>query len=81
MMPLICDCRSLIDQDWEVQVQHIYREANECADALVKQGTHQQNLLSVYSNCPSLVYLYHVKDLASLGVNRLCARGSAIGDA
>ena len=35
MMPLICDCRSLMDQDWEARVQHIYREANECADAIV----------------------------------------------
>ena len=26
MMSLICDCRSLIDRDWVVQVQHIYHE-------------------------------------------------------
>ena len=63
-----------MDQDWEVQVQHIYREANECADALAKWGTHQQNLLFVYSICPSFVYLYYVRDLAGLGVNRICAR-------
>ena len=29
-MPLICDCRSHLDQDWEVRVKHIYYEANEC---------------------------------------------------
>ena len=80
MMPSIYDCRSLMDQDWEVQVQHIYREVNECADALAKWGTHQRNILSVYSNCPSFVYLYYVRDLAGLGVNRLCARGSDAGD-
>ena len=80
MMPSIYDCRSLMDQDWEVQVQHIYREVNECADALAKWGTHQRNILSVYSNCPSFVYLYYVRDLAGLGVNRLCARGSDVGD-
>ena len=68
-----------MDRDWEVQVQHIYREANACVDALVKQGTHQQNLLSVYNGCPSFVYMYYVKDIAGLGSTRMCAQGPAIG--
>ena len=80
MMPLICDCRNLLEQDWEVRIQHIYREANECANALAKQGTHQRNLLAVYSTCPSFVYVCYVRDLASLGVTRLCAPGSDVGD-
>ena len=63
-----------------MRVQHIYREANEYADALAKRGTHQRNLLSVYSNCPSFVYLYHVRDLAGFGMTRLCAQGSDVGD-
>ena len=75
MMSLICDCKSLINQDWKVQVQHIYYEANECADALAKQETHQRNLLFVYSNYPSFVYLYYVRDLVGLRVNRICNRG------
>ena len=61
MMPLICDCRKLLEQDWEVRVQHIYREANECADALAKWGTHQRNLLTAYSTCLSFVYVYYVR--------------------
>ena len=73
MMHLICDCRNLLEQDWEVRVQHIYREANACTDALAKRGTHQQNLLTVYSTYPSFVYVCYVRDLASLGVTRLCA--------
>ena len=40
-MPLICDCRSLMNLDWAMQVQHIYRDANECADALAKRGVYQ----------------------------------------
>ena len=73
MMSLICYCRSLMDWDWVVQVQHIYHEANACADALAKRGTHQQELLSVYNGCPSFVYMYYVKDLANLGSTRLYA--------
>ena len=80
MIPLIYDCRSLLDQDWEVRVQHIYHEANECANTLAKQGTHQQNLLTIYSNYPSFVYVCYVRDLAGLGVTRLCAPGSNVGD-
>ena len=69
-----------MDQNWEVQVQHIYREANECANALAKREAHLRHLLSVYSTCPSFVYLCYVKDMAGLGVNRLCARQSSVGD-
>ena len=60
MMHLICDCKNLMDRDWVVQVHPIYCEANACANALAKRGTHQQNLLSVYNGCPSFVYMYYV---------------------
>ena len=68
-----------MDWDWMVQVHHIYREANACANALVKWGIQQQNLLFVYTGCPSFVYMYYVKDLAGLGSIRLCAQGHAVG--
>ena len=73
VMSLICDCRSLMEQDWEVEACYIYREANGCANALAKQGTHQQQLLSIYTTCPSFVYSCLVRDLAGLGSSRLCA--------
>ena len=60
MIPLICDCKNLMDRDWVVQVQPIYCEANACANALAKWGTYQQNLLFVYNGCPSFVYMYYV---------------------
>ena len=68
-----------MDQDWVVQVQHIYHEMNACANTLAKQGTHQQNLLSVYNGCPSFVYMYYVKDIAGLGSTRMCAQGPVVG--
>ena len=61
-------------------MQHIFREANECADALAKRGAHQQHLLFVYSTCPSFVWLCYVRDMADLRVNRLCAQRSSVGD-
>ena len=79
MMPLICDCRNLLDRDWEVHVLHVYYEANASADALVKRGTRQQNLMDVYSECPNFVDVSYVRDLTGLGDTRLCAPGTVVG--
>ena len=80
MMHLICDCRNLLAREWEVQVLHVYHEANACADALAKRGTLQHHVLSVYSSCPSFVYVCYVRDMAGLGTNRLCAQWPIVGD-
>ena len=77
MMHLICDCRNLLVLEWEVHVQHVYREANGCADELAKQGTHQRNLVSVYDHSPSFVDVPYIRDLAALGEIRLCNPGTA----
>ena len=79
MMPLICDCRSFMNQDWVVQVQHIYRETNACVDDSTKRRTRQQNHLSGYNSCPSFAYMYYVRDLAGLEITRLCAQGPVVG--
>ena len=79
MMPLICDCRNLLDQEWEVHVQHVYHEANGCADDLAKWGTRQRNLVSVYSDCLSFVDVSYVRDLTGHGETRLCVLGADVG--
>ena len=43
MLPLICDCKNLLTLEWEVHVQHVYREVNGCTDALAKRGTRQRS--------------------------------------
>ena len=79
MLPLICDCRNLLDQEWEVHMQHVYREANGGANALAKRGTHHRNLMTVYSECPTFVNVSYVRDLTNLGESRLFALGSDVG--
>ena len=59
---------------------HVYREANACANALVKRGAHQYHVLSVYSSCPSFVYVCFVRDMAGLGSNRICANWPIVGN-
>ena len=77
MLPLICDCRNLLHQEWEVHVHHVYREANGCADVLAKRGTRQQPLVCVYSTCPSFVTVSYIRDLTGLGKTRLCTPSAA----
>ena len=77
MLPLICDCRNLLHQEWEVHVHHVYREANGCADLLAKRGTRQQPLVCVYSSYPTFVTVAYIRDLTGLGETRLCTPGAA----
>ena len=79
MLPLICDCRNLLDRGWEVHVHHVYREANGCADALAKRGTHQHTRMAVYSDCPTFAHVIYVRDGYGLGDFRLCAPGPDVG--
>ena len=79
MLPLICDCRNLLDEEWEVHVQHVYREANGCADDLAKRGTCQWNLMTMYSDCPNFFNVSYVRDLTGLGEPQLCATGIDVG--
>ena len=37
-IPLLCDYRNLMECDRTVQVCHIFREVNDCVDALAKRG-------------------------------------------
>ena len=59
---------------------HVYREANACADALAKRGSHQQHILFVYGSCTSFVYMCYVRDLASLGATGLCVQRPNVVD-
>ena len=79
ILPLICDCRNLLDQEWEVHMQHVYHEANGCVDVLAKWGTHLRNMITVYSECPTFVYVSYVRDLTGLGETRLCDPSIVVG--
>ena len=72
VFPSICDCKSLIERAWVVQVRHVYREANKCTDALVKRGNYQQQLLTIYDTCPNFVCHCFVRYMAGLKISRIC---------
>ena len=79
MLSLICDCKNLLEQEWEVHVHHVYREANGCADTLAKRGTRQRTRTIVYSECPTFVHVLYVRDVSGLGEPRLYAPGPDVG--
>ena len=58
--PLLNDCRNLVKEFPNMQIKHIYREANQCADAMV-----------VFLNTPPVVERILANDKASLCCNRL----------
>ena len=58
-------------------MRHVYREANECADALAKRGTSQRTVETIYEHCPTFVDVLYIRDLAALGETRLCIPGAA----
>ena len=60
-------------------MQHVYCEANGCANALAKRGTRQQHLMTVYSKCPNFVNVSYVRDLTGLGEPQLCAPSIVVG--
>ncbi|GKU93693.1 hypothetical protein SLEP1_g7267 [Rubroshorea leprosula] len=53
---LLDDCRALLRQPPEVQLRHIYREANTAADLLAKMGTTLVSSVVVLEQCPADMY-------------------------
>ena len=51
--PLILDCRSLMANLTQVQVAHVFREANMCADFLAKKGCCMREDFVIFDASPS----------------------------
>ena len=71
MEPLLTDCRNLLSEIPNKQTFHIYREANQCADALVKLGASNIDSFVIFLYPPPVVESIIVSNKASLRCNRL----------
>ena len=56
--PLLNDYRYLIARFVQVQVGHIYREANQCADLLAKRGCTMEENFVVFDSPPPPADMY-----------------------
>ena len=71
MEPLLSDCRSLLKQIPNKRVLHVYREANQCADALAKLGAQSGFHFVVFCNPSPVVENLLAFDKASMFCNKL----------
>ena len=69
--PLLNDCRNLVREFPNMQIKHIYREANQCADAMVKIGASNVNSFVVFLHPLPVVERILANDKARLCCNRL----------
>ena len=69
--PLLNDCRNLVREIPNKQVIHIFREANQCADAMAKLGASSTTSFVVFLHPPPVVERILADDKASLCCNRL----------
>lgn len=45
-----------MNQEWIVHLEHVFSEANSCADGLTKRGRKQESNVVEYNKCPYFVY-------------------------
>ena len=70
--PLIDDCRNLLQQHPLWKIQHCYREANTCADALAKKAVFSQLDFCILDTPPVKLSQLLIQDLSGLFCNRIC---------
>ena len=68
---LVMKIRRMLDMDWEVVVNHIYREANQCADALAKLGGSLDANLVLFDACPPQFSHLLAADVLGITIPRL----------
>ena len=71
MEPLLTDCKNLVSEIPNKQIVHIYREANQCADALAKLGASSLDSFVIFLHPPPVVESILASNKACLQCNRL----------
>ena len=71
MEPLLSDCRSLFNAIPNKRIPHVYREANQCADALARLGSNVIPSFVVFVEPPPVVANLLSLDAAGNFCNRL----------
>jgi hypothetical protein len=60
---LVGRIRRLIDLDWEVNVQHVYRESNQCVNALANISCNMLTDVCFFESCPSQISHLMITDM------------------
>jgi ribonuclease HI len=70
---LINRIRQIMNLDWEVDVQHAYRESNQCADALANEGCSLCEETQFFEECPPQMNHLVTADMLGISVPRIVA--------
>ena len=70
--PLIDDCWNMLQQHPLWKIQHCYREANTCADALAKKAVFSQLDFCILDTPPVELSQLLIQDQSGLFCNRIC---------
>lgn len=70
--PLLDDCRMLINNFQQIQVSHVFRQSNRCADALARVGADQALDFRSFESPPVDVSVIVEQDKSGLFFNRRC---------
>ena len=69
--PLLTDCRLLLRKFPNLRIEHMYREANQCADALARIGSNSDVPFILFAHPPLVVYRLCTLDIEGSFCNRL----------
>lgn len=58
----LCDIMVLLRYQWSVQIKHVFREANTCADFLAKLEVNQNSVWKFWKDPPALMGSLLLKD-------------------
>jgi ribonuclease HI len=68
---LVRRIRQFLERDWEIKIQHSYREANKCADLLANIGCDSGGPLIYYESCPTPLSLLFAADIMRVATPHL----------
>ena len=71
--PLLSDCRNLLRTFPRTRIEHVYREANQCADTLTKLEAKFSAMFIYFDIPPDVVVNLLTLDRAATSCNRLIA--------
>ena len=69
--PLLTDCRLLLRKFPNIRIEHVYREANQCTDALARIGSTSDVPFFLFAHPPLVVDRLCTLDIEGAFCNRL----------
>lgn len=65
---ILDECKRMIERNWTIRLQHIYRKQNMVADAIAKKATSHTRGMCLFDNPPSSIMQKIINDM--MGVPR-----------